>query len=502
MRLNLATKFSATIVSVVALAIVSSTVALLCTWHTRRLLQDTVRNDLPSIRIAGELQMALCEPRGFLASYMLDASNRKWLEDLQKEKQAFNDRLAEARATVHTSEAKEGLDRLEKAYREYERRRDQVVLLFDHGDVEGARHALLVDVNNLYQKAFEQVEAFVASTQRNADTQVASVERQVAGVTGLVTIGVALAVGLGIGLVLLFFYGVLLPLRRMMADARQFSGEKTTPVGQPREEIRAVGEYLRALMSNMADTRSNLERSRHQLLQSEKLASVGKLAASVAHEIRNPLTSMKMWLFSIRKTVGHDPELDHSFDIVSEEMARLESIVRNFLEFSRPPVLKPRPQCLGEVIDKTLELACHQIEEKQIALQREVATDLPPVMADREQLKQVLINLLNNAVEATPDSGRICVRASLEKDRQNEPMVVVRVQDSGSGIPEEVQRRVFEPFFTTKEHGNGLGLCIAAQIVGQHGGRLALESSTEQGTSFAVWIPTARTENHEQDSCC
>jgi signal transduction histidine kinase len=354
----------------------------------------------------------------------------------------------------------------------------------------------------LYQKAFEQVDDFVASTQRDADTRMERVEGEVAWVTGLVAVGAAVAMGLGIGLVWLFFYGVLLPLRRMMADARHFSGEDATAAAHPREEIRAVGDYLRALMSDMADTRSSLQRSRHQLFQSEKLASVGKLAASVAHEIRNPLTSMKMWLFTIRKTVGHDPELDHSFDIVSEEMARLESIVRNFLEFSRPPALKLRPQCVCEVIDRTLELACHQIDEKKIALEHEATNGLPPVLADREQLKQVLINLLNNAVEATPENGRICVRTSLEGDRQNGPMVVVRVHDSGPGIPEEVRRRVFEPFYTTKEHGTGLGLCIAAQIMGRHGGRLALESSTGQGTSFAVWIPTARIENHEQDSCC
>jgi signal transduction histidine kinase len=395
---------------------------------------------------------------------------------------------------VHTPEAKEGLDRLEKAYREYEAKRDEVVLLYNHGDVEEAKRALLVDVNDLYQKAFEQVEDFVASTQQDADTRMAHVEGQVGWVTALVAIGVAVAMGLGIALVWLFFYGVLRPLRRMMADARRFSGGGATAAAaadEPQDELRAVGDYLRALMSDMADTRSNLERSRHQLLQSEKLASVGKLAASVAHEIRNPLTSMKMWLFSIRKIVGPDPELDHSFDIVAEEMGRLESIVRNFLEFSRPPALKVHPQCVSEVLHKTLELAHHQIDEKRIALQYDTATGLPQVMADREQLKQVFINLLTNAVEATPEEGRICVRAALEGDRQNGAMVVVRVQDSGPGIPEAVRRRVFEPFFTTKEHGTGLGLCIAAQIMGRHGGRLVLESATGQGTSFAVWIPTA-----------
>ncbi len=500
MRLNLATKFSATIVSVVGLAILSTAAVLLATWHIRTLMRDTIQEDLPSIQASVELQMALCKPGRFLASYILDGGNRKWLNDLQEEKQAFNEGLAKSRGKVRTKEERGSLDRLERAYRQYEAKRDKVVQLYDHAEVEEAKRVLFADVNDLYQKAVDRVDDFVASTQRDLDARMAAVEAQVAWATGLVAATVATTIGLGAVLLGLFFRGVLFPLRRMMVDARHFSGEEATAAGQPQDELRAVGDYLRVLMLDMADTRTNLERSRHQLFQSEKLASVGMLAASVAHEIRNPLTAMKMWLFSIRKAVGHDPDLDRSFDIVSEEMARLESIVRNFLEFSRPPELKPCPQSLSEVIDNTLDLIRHQIDEKKIILNHERLTGLPPVMADREQLKQVLINLLSNAVEATPEGGQICVRATLEPDGAGGPMVVVRVQDSGPGIPEEARRHVFEPFFTTKEHGTGLGLCIAARIMVRHGGRLVLEPSREQGTSFAVWTPTARRENHDQDS--
>jgi signal transduction histidine kinase len=456
--------------------------------------------------------MSLCEPRGFLASYILDGGRKavpestargsgpastvesKWLNGIQERNQSFYDSLAEARATASTPQEKEVLDRLEETYRKYEATRNHVVVLYDRGDVEEAKRVLFSDVNELYEKAFAEVGDFVESTQRNADTQAARVEEQVAGVTGLVAIGVVVAVALGTLLVWLFFYGVLRPLRRMMVDARQFSGKEAVDVSQPQDELRAVGDYLSALMSDMADTRSDLKRSRQQLFQSEKLASVGKLAAGMAHEIRNPLTSMKMWLFTMRKSAGDDPELSQGFDIVSEEMARLENIVHNFLEFSRPPALKPRPQSVCEVIDKTLDLARLQIEEKNITLENQASTGLPPVMADRDQLKQVFINLLNNAVEATPQGGRIRLCTTLAGDQVNGRTVVVRVQNSGPGIPEEVRQRIFEPFFTTKEHGTGLGLCIAARIMAAHGGRLVLESAAEWGTSFAVSVPTVGKE--------
>lgn len=153
--------------------------------------------------------------------------------------------------------------------------------------------------------------------------------------------------------------------------------------------------------------RVGLHRSRRQLFQAERLALTGKLAASMAHEIRSPLTAMKMWLYVIRTAVGPDAELKSKFDIVSEEMARLEGMVLAFLEFSRPPALACRAQCISTVIDKTWTLACHQIRHKHIRFLCDRPAGLPPVLADPQQLQQVFLNLLNNAVEATPVGGEI-----------------------------------------------------------------------------------------------
>ena len=121
---------------------------------------------------------------------------------------------------------------------------------------------------------------------------------------------------------------------------------------------------------------------------------------------------------------------------------------------------------------------------------------MPPVLADADKLKQGLINLVGNALDAMPQAGEMRIAASLENDAAGRRMVVVRFRDSGSGMPKDVQARVFEPFFTTKEEGTGLGLCIAAQIMARHEGSLVLESSTEHGTTFAVWLPVAEENTH------
>ena len=156
----------------------------------------------------------------------------------------------------------------------------------------------------------------------------------------MVGISSVLTLLLGGFLLWLFFYRVLFPLRGMVADAQLYRGDRhAADKGSEEDELRMMGNHLRNLMSDVSDTRSRLERSRNQLLVAEKLASVGKLAASVAHEIRNPLTAMKMWLFSIQEAVRGNADLGRKLGIISEEIARLESIVRDFLEFSRPLTL-------------------------------------------------------------------------------------------------------------------------------------------------------------------
>ena len=172
-------------------------------------------------------------------------------------------------------------------------------------------------------------------------------EARVRMTTWVVGISGTLSLSLGGFLLWLFFYRVLFPLRGMVADARLFRGDRSDHSNDSDvDELRIMGNHLRNLMSDVSDTRSRLEHSRDRLMAAEKLASLGKLAASVAHEIRNPLTAIKMWLFSIREAAEGNAELDRKLRIVSEEISRLESIVRDLLEFSRPPALHRQPHCV------------------------------------------------------------------------------------------------------------------------------------------------------------
>jgi signal transduction histidine kinase len=500
-RLKLATRFSATIVGVLTLSIVSSLVALYAAYRLNRRLEETARESMPAVR-AEEAEITLLQRSKLIGLYLLDHGNPVWEERLRQLQPHFHNWITTVRATTFVPEEEEALlRRLEKTWADLDARQEEAIALYKKGDVDKAKALLLTEENGrLSEGAQDLCGQLIGVNTRYVEAIMARAQRRIRMTTWVVGISAALTLVLGGMLLWLFFYRVLLPLRGMVADAELFRGDRGGGNNASEEdELRIMGSHFRSLMSDVTDTRSRLERSHHRLLTAEKLASVGKLAASVAHEIRNPLTAIKMWLFSIQEAIRGNADLERKLGIVSEEIARLENTIRDFLEFSRPPTVARRPQDIGPVIEKTLELLGPRLKERKIHVVLQPTGGLPPIMADLNQVKQVFLNLIGNAADAMTGGGEIRIVPTAEKDADGRPMVVVRVADAGPGMPEDVQRRIFEPFFTTKDTGTGLGLCIAAQIMARHGGVLVLESSTDKGTVFAVWMPVAQEDPHGQD---
>jgi signal transduction histidine kinase len=254
-------------------------------------------------------------------------------------------------------------------------------------------------------------------------------------------------------------------------------------------EMTALRQRVHSLMENVDQTQSELQQSREHLLQAEKLAMVGKLAAGVAHTIRNPLTSVNMRLFSLERSLKLSQTQQEDFEVISEEVRHIDTIVQNFLEFARPPKLKIQSISPSEVVDMALQLLRHRLESYGVQVELDRQYRLPKIEADPEQLKEVLINLLVNACEAMGEGGLIVIR---EEEGVAEPLgrvVVIRVKDNGPGMPKSVRDKVFQPFFSTKEEGTGLGLSIAYRIVEEHGGWLSLKSKEGEGTTFTITLP-------------
>ncbi len=231
------------------------------------------------------------------------------------------------------------------------------------------------------------------------------------------------------------------------------------------------------------------------LVESKKLASLAVLASGVAHEIRNPLTAIKARLYTHQKRLPKGSPEAEDGEFISEEIGRLERIVREFLQFARPgdPVFEPVSP--AELLREVRELLDEQMKKSAIRLSISEAVETP-VRADRQQIKQVLINLIRNAAESIGRDGAITLRARQRRVGFGERAwnaVTLEVKDTGKGIPPEVQARLFDPFFTTKASGTGLGLSIASRIVERHGGALRFQTLGKRGTVFRIVFPVDKT---------
>jgi signal transduction histidine kinase len=264
----------------------------------------------------------------------------------------------------------------------------------------------------------------------------------------------------------------------------------------------AFGVWLALVVYHqlIAPLQVKLVESQALLERQEKLVSLGVLAAGVAHEIRNPLTAIKAWLFMHQRRLQPDTQDYADAQIMANELGRLERIVRDFLLCARPsePELQivPADQPLREV----RELLAPQLEKFNIKLTLE---NSPParIRIDPQQIKQVLINLVQNGADAVGQNGSVTLRARLDRKRladRDTDVVILEVTDTGKGIPPEVEKRLFDPFFTTKDTGTGLGLSIAARIVEKHGGVLQYQTQVNRGATFGMVL--RRVENHEDQN--
>jgi signal transduction histidine kinase len=213
------------------------------------------------------------------------------------------------------------------------------------------------------------------------------------------------------------------------------------------------------------------------------------LAAGVAHSIRNPLTSIKMRLFSLERSLDLVPNQKEDLEVISEETRHLDTIIRNFLEYARPSKLRMQRISPSELIDMTLQLLRHRFKSYGVRLELVRTVPLPEILADPDQLKEVFMNILINACEAVGEGGEITIEEEEETQAPLGPVALIRIRDSGPGIPAELQEKVFEPFFSTKEEGTGLGLSISVRVIEQHGGQLTVKSEEGQGTTFVITLP-------------
>jgi signal transduction histidine kinase len=223
------------------------------------------------------------------------------------------------------------------------------------------------------------------------------------------------------------------------------------------------------------------------------MAALGQLSAGIAHEIRNPLTSIKIFIQSLEKEMDLDGDQKEDFRIITKEIDRINENITRFLNFARPEEPSFQMINIGVLLKDTLNLLAPKLKNSGIGLNISVPNEHPPVEGDPKQLSQVFLNLLINAIESMPEGGTLTISSAVQVNPESRREVFqIIIKDTGHGIPEKDRPYLFDPFFTTKARGTGLGLSIVYSIIEKHDGRVEVESELGKGSSFVLSLPIQR----------
>ena len=454
-------------------------------WYTYRiegLLTSVIDKNLAAYQAAQELETALVNQKGFVSYYFLD-SDPEWLRKLGEYRQIFKQRLNQVRRLVNNEQQKETVDNIALEYKQYIIDKDKVIALYKAGEYETGsklhkkvrkRFFTILDLcsqsKDIHTKCIIQAKKESSIRARNLRIAAAS--------------AIFIDFFLALFLVILLAKYILGPVRSLAKEVNKTEGLDE----MPGNEIKSLSSSVRGLINDIDQTNWELEKSREHLQQAEKMAMVGTLAAGMAHSIRNPFTSVKMRIFSLSRYLDLSSTEKEDFEVISEEIRHIDTILQNFLEFSRPPKLKIQQISPSMIVDLVIQLLGHRLKSYDVTIKVVRKQLLPEIEADPEQLKEVLVNLVINACESMNGGGMIEIDEKEEFIKSLGHVVILKISDNGPGIPASIKDKIFQPFFTTKEEGTGLGLSIVERIIKEHGGTIEVLSKNGQGASFIITL--------------
>ena len=424
--------------------------AAFTTWQDVQRLEAFDSSKIASYEIADHLQNTILRLNNIFVDYAL--TNEQALEKFYREANTLNEWIDTQKVPGKTSLAESNLlDRIDAGYDGYLAIATNVIQQLQGNHASGGRLDAIQRMNNASAHMFELGHQLEDTHRRELEQTLPGSRASVAMLQALLFSSFIVLLGLGTWLFIVVYRDMIAPLRIKLVESSVI-----------------------------------IERQ-------EKLASLGMLAAGVAHEIRNPLTAIKARLFMQGKQLKPGTPEFVDAQVIGQEINRLERIVRDFLLFARPsePELKTLPA--EQPLREAQELLSSQLQKSNIQIQLENSSPIR-IRIDPQQIKQVIINLVQNAADSIGQKGTITLRARRDTrilgDRHH-PVAVLEISDTGKGMPPEVEKRLFDPFFTTKEGGTGLGLPIAARIIEKHGGLLQFQTRLNHGTTFGIVLPLA-----------
>ena len=459
---------------------------------------ELIANEVHGILAAQDLYIAMREIRHQLQQYGRSRDAR-YIEEIQRLSETAVTQMANAETHAITDPERRSMEVVRQAWGRFFEDFQQFVAAPGPADgLDAAVDRLILGITDVIIPAdeFLELNRNVVDTTNEANRHTAELTRQ-----GFLLLGIT---GAAAGLIagLLIARGVSQSIVQLDVSVRGAAGRMSDVVGPVKISrsggFRELEAGLQEVEGHIATIVERLQQRELEVLHSEQLAAVGQLAAGLAHELRNPLMPMKML---VQNAIDRDDGKGLSGEqllVVEEEISRLEHSIQDFLDFARPPTLEKTPLDVRLVVEQTVELISGRAERQRVQILDDFPDEPAIVEADPAQLRQVMLNLLLNALDALPDGGHIDITISStrspnwhEQGQSNsrKQWTLISIHDSGEGFATEILDRLFEPFSSTKETGTGLGMSICRRIVEAHGGVITASNSPQGGAVISVTLP-------------
>jgi signal transduction histidine kinase len=481
---------------VVGVSIVLLAVGLVTAWYVELLQQNAAAvlvQNVASIRAAEELEIGLRKVRSRVNTFRL-TGDRGYLDDIPALRADADRVLQEAVRLGSTEREKELMEQVTRGYARFFDECDRLVQLAAQPGRHDEQWSVVLDVlqEEIVDPAHEYLDINAKLMAKSSEQSEQMAGRMVVALLLLGTTGPVAGLLAGFGIargVSRSIVQLSVPIRDTAGKLNEVVGPITVSAGAGFEELEL---QLRKMADHVGTVVEQLQQSQREVLRAEQLAAVGQLAAGVAHELRNPLMSIKLLAQTAAKQ-GTDACLrGKDIEVLHVATTRLENSLQSLLDFARPSKPEKRRFELRPVVDETIGLVSGRASRQSVRIDLDAPGGPIELIADIGQIRQVLLNLLLNALDALPSGGSIHLRWNSD-DRAvamgETNWILIQVCDTGSGIPPDLGDQIFEPFVSSKDTGTGLGLTISRRIVEAHGGRIDAASRPEGGAIFTIRLP-------------
>lgn len=454
--------------------------------ENNRLIEENVQN----ARVAKELKLSLYSIRAASLTYLFDRSPER-IADLQQKQNEFLTLFEKSRETTKSAEADLLFQRISALFSNYQQTLKNALELHRMGRISQPNALIVHASNDLIKTIDENADNFIVANE-NAQTELRiSIQKN-----DYIIRKATMALGIGgavLGLILGWFIAriIINPIYKLVLKVRDAAGSEMVEHIRmsPGKELEELDEHINRLIRRINKAHEDLQKNRLLLEQSNKFAAIGKIAPALAHEIRNPLTSVKLLIYSMMQEEDLGKEKLHDFEIISHEISRVEGFLQNFLKYARPA--KPQLQSveIEPVIQEVLYLMSAQLKQNNIQVMENYSTKGSFIQVDPDMIKQILMNLILNAIESMGNKGEMNILTRIKPDQKNKQFLEISISDSGPGIPQEIVDTLFDPFVKGKDQGIGLGLSISQRIAEQHQGWISATNNSGKGASFIIHLP-------------